>query len=336
MEKRLSYTIVGTFVIVITLALFSFLYWITKYGDNAIAHQYYKTYFTESVSGLSLDSPVKLRGVEIGRVKSISISKKNSEEVEVLLEINKGTPIKKDTFALLDFQGITGLKHVELEGGSKDSPLLVGKDETEIPTIPSRKSVVAMLYDSGESMIEKLNVISEKANKIISEKNVKNIYKIIDNLSHTTTYIDKNKHRLTEMFDQIGSLKASVETNFAAMSKDFKSFKDSSKDFIEHTKKFEDKLDPTFIKLGHASDRLGNASDMAQVFFISVQKELDSGAFNLSEIVERNLQTLNDAAFSMKNTSLKLNDVIEEFKQSPSDIFYKVGTKIPGPGERHE
>ncbi|WP_331775088.1 MlaD family protein [Sulfurospirillum sp. 1612] len=336
MEKRLSYTIVGTFVIAITLALFSFLYWITKYGDNAIEHHYYKTYFTESVSGLSLDSPVKLRGVEIGRVKSISISEKNSEEVKVLLEINKGTPIKKDTFALLDSQGITGLKHVELEGGSKDSPLLMGDDKTKIPTIPSKKSVIAMLYDSGESMIEKLNVISEKANKILSEQNVQYLSNIIQNLSRTTTFIDENKHRLTEMFDQISLLKASVETNFNAIEKDFKSFKDSSSDLIEHTKKFEDKLTPTFDKLGRASDQLGDASDMAKLFFRSVQKELDSGAFNLSDIVERNLQILNDAAFSIKDTSLKLDDVIEEFKQSPSDIFYKVGTKIPGPGERHE
>ena len=93
MEKRLSYIVVGTFVIVITVSLLAFLFWLAKYGNKSIEHDYYNTYFKESVSGLNVESLVKLRGVEVGRVKKITINKGNSEEVEVLLEIIKDTPI---------------------------------------------------------------------------------------------------------------------------------------------------------------------------------------------------------------------------------------------------
>ncbi|MDX1808544.1 MAG: MlaD family protein [Sulfurospirillaceae bacterium] len=335
MEKRLSYTVVGAFVIIITLALFFFLYWITKYGSKSIEHDYYKTYFTESVSGLSLDSPVKLRGVEVGRVKSISISKNNSEEVEILLEIKQGTPIKKDTYSILDTQGITGLKHVELEGGTKTSPLLLQK-KGEVPTIISKKSILATLYDSSESMVQKLNVISEKASKVLSQQNIDNISKIIINLSNTTEYLDKNKQKLTQMFDQINELKTNIEVDFHSIRNNFNEFTVSSKDFIKHTKDFEDKLVPSFDKLGRASDRLGAASDVAKIFFVEVQKDLVDGKFNLADIVERNMQILNETAFSIQGLSLRLDNAIEEFKQSPSDVLYKVGKKIPGPGESHE
>lgn len=69
MEKRLSYTIVGTFVIGLFIALVAFMFWLGKYGDKATQFDYYYTYFEESVSGLNIASLVKLRGVEIGRVK---------------------------------------------------------------------------------------------------------------------------------------------------------------------------------------------------------------------------------------------------------------------------
>lgn len=63
-------------------------------------------------------------GVEIGNVENISIYDKENLGVNILIKIKKGTPIKEDTFATLQFQGITGLKFVQLQGGSKNSPKL--------------------------------------------------------------------------------------------------------------------------------------------------------------------------------------------------------------------
>ena len=51
----------------------------------------------------------------------------SSEEIEVILEVKGGTPIKQDTVAILESQGITGLKYIDLVGGTKNSPLLKTK-----------------------------------------------------------------------------------------------------------------------------------------------------------------------------------------------------------------
>ncbi len=335
MEKRLSYTVVGAFVIIITLSLFFFLYWLTKYGNESVKHDYYKTYFTESVSGLSLDSPVKLTGVEVGQVKKISINKKNSEEVEVLLQIKKGTPIKKDTYATLDTQGITGLMHIELKGGSQNSPLLTSKN-AEIAVIPSKKSILATLYDSSESIIKKISSVSDKVNLILSEKNMNNFSRIVANLSNTTDYIDNNKQKISQMFDQINELKINIENNLNTITKNISVFTDDSKDFLNHTKSFEDTLIPTFNKLGRMSDRVGDASDTTKEFFYGIKKELINGEFNIADIVRQNMQIINETALSLRNLSFKLDALIGELKNSPSDILYKSSKKIPGPGESHE
>ncbi len=335
MEKRLSYIVVGAFVIVLALSLFSFLYWLAKYGDEAVAHDYYHTYFTESVSGLSKESAVKYRGVEVGRVKKISINKKNSEEVEILLEIVAGTPIKVDTYAMLDTQGITGLKYIELKGGSRNSALLKSKKD-EIATIQSRKSVLAALFDSSEVITKKINGVLDKISAVLSEQNIKNFSAITTNLSNTTTYIDENRQKIGEMFKQIGELKKSIETNLNTITSDVNSFANSGKTFVTYTKTFEDTLIPSFNKLGSMSDRAGAASNATRIFFENMQKELKNGEFSFADIVEQNLQTLNETILTIRNLSLKLDETVSELKNSPSDLLYKSSKKIPGPGESHE
>ena len=310
MEKRLSYIVVGVFVITITLSLFFFLFWLAKYGNENIKRDYYNTYFKESVSGLNVESLVKLRGVEVGRVKKISINKENSEEVEVLLEIIKGTPIKEDSYTVLDSQGITGLKYIELKGGQNKSKLLITSKDS-ISTIPSKKSVMSQLFDSSESITDKIDTILDRISVVLNEKNLQNIEKIVDNLATTTDYVDENTNKIDKLFLQID-------------------------EFLEHTKKFERDVLPPLMKIGVMSDKAGDAADRTGDFFTGMQKELDKGEFSLSSIVEQNLQILNETSLSIRSLSLKLEETVESLKESPSDLLYKSNEKILGPGESHE
>ncbi|MDF1874117.1 MCE family protein [Sulfurimonas sp. SAG-AH-194-I05] len=329
MEKRLSYIIVGTFVIVITIALLSFLFWLTKYGNTSIKHDYYYTYFEESVSGLNIESLVKLRGVEVGRVKKITINKDNSEEVEVLLEILQDTPIKVDTFTVLDSQGITGLKYIELKGGYNKSQRLP-LEEGKIAVIPSKKSVMSHLFDSSESITVKIETILDKVNYVLSKhnmdqissllsktntlmsnENMNNISLTMDNVAETTTYINQNKQKMSELVVSIN-------------------------DFLEHTKQFERDMLPSITKMGVMSDKASGAADRTSEFFVDMRKELKNGEFNMASIIEENLQILNETAISLRDLSLKMESTVEAIKESPSDLLYKSNKKILGPGESHD
>ena len=310
MEKRLSYIVVGTFIITITIALFVFLFWLAKYGDKNVEHDYYHTYFQESVSGLNIESLVKLRGVEVGRVKKISINKNNSEEVEVLLEIKQGTPIKKDTYTVLDSQGITGLKYIELKGGYQESALLETSQD-KIATIKSKKSIMSSLFDSSESITQKMENILDKVNILLSANNVENISKMIDDMSNTMLYVSENKQKIGKTLDELNK-------------------------FLIHTKQMEKEMLPLFIKLGTMSDKAGNASDKTAEFFSGMSTELKKGEFNVADIVEQNIQILNEAAISIRNLSQKLEITVDELGDSPSDMIFKSNEKILGPGESHE
>ncbi len=335
MEKRLSYILVGSFVVILTLSMFAFTYWLAKYGDESAKHDYYYAYFTESVSGLNVESPVKFRGVEVGRIKEISINKNNSEEIEVLLEIKQGTPIKKDTYAVLDTQGITGLKYINIEGGSKNSPRLISK-KGKIATIRVKKSILASLYDDGDMMAKKINTLLGKVDSVLNEKNIKEINSMIINLSNTTKYIDENKQKVMQVFEQITQLKENITKDLKIVTNSFANFSNDGRKFLKHTGEIEDALIPSLTKLGYMGDRVSKASDTTKDFFADLQTKLKDGEFDFADIVGQNMQVLNETALSLRKLSLKLDEMVDELKNSPSDILYKSTRKIPGPGESHE
>lgn len=328
MEKRLSYITVGAFVLIIGFSTMAFLFWLAKYGNKSVEYDYYKTYFTESVSGLNIESLVKLRGVEVGRVRKISINKENSEEVEILLEIIQDTPIKEDSYTMLDTQGITGLKYIELKGGTKESARLkTSKDN--ISVIESKKSLLSNLYDSSESITNKVDKILDKVAVLLSPENIENISKITQNLNVTTKYIDDNKQKF-------GSFLDTAHESLGMVTSDVSRFVEESKVFLEHTKRFEDELLPSFAKLGSMSDRAGAASDTTKEFFSGMTKELKNGQMSFADIVEENLEVLNQTALSLRDLTIKLNQTVEKLEQSPSDILFKSREDILGPGESNE
>ena len=124
MEPRVNYFLAGIFVLVLGAAMVAGLLWLSV-GTSTRDYDKYYVYMTESVAGLNTDAPVKFQGVDVGRVIDIRLDPKNPERVRLVLAIEKGTPIKEDTIAVLGFQGLTGIAHLNLTGHiSGESPPL--------------------------------------------------------------------------------------------------------------------------------------------------------------------------------------------------------------------
>ena len=121
MESKVNYVVVGLFTLLLTSALIAGVLWLSAGNKYSKVYDTYNVFMNESVSGLNRNAPVKYRGVEVGRVRQIELSKLNSEQVRIELNIEHGSPIKEDTVAIMKSQGLTGIAFIELSGGSNAS-----------------------------------------------------------------------------------------------------------------------------------------------------------------------------------------------------------------------
>lgn len=200
MESRVNYTIVGLFVVILTAAMLSFAYWLTKsYGE-----QVYDTYYvhlSESVAGLNTDAAVKYRGVDVGTVTNIGINPENPEEVRLVLKINHEMHIKTDTTAAISFYGITGLAFIELKGQDKDAPRLEIDDGT-VPVIPSRPSTMKRIDQSMSQLAEKSAQALDNINRLLNDKNLKNFEDLLIETRGLATDLRNQLHDIQTLMDK--------------------------------------------------------------------------------------------------------------------------------------
>ncbi|MCG6910142.1 MAG: MlaD family protein [Deltaproteobacteria bacterium] len=105
--------------------------------------KFYVAYFDETVQGLDRDSPVKYRGVSIGKVHSIGVAP-DARLIRVVLKIETGLQLDKSIVAELKAVGITGLMYVELEK-KRAGDILVSQREafpSPYPVIDTRPSEI--------------------------------------------------------------------------------------------------------------------------------------------------------------------------------------------------
>lgn len=116
---------------------------------------FYVCYFDESVQGLDVDSPVKYRGVHIGRVQAISVAP-DGKLIEVILKIEsdvKADGDSKNLVAQLKSVGITGLMFIELEQKGNDKYVyLPFSFKPEFPVIATKPSEISKIFQGIEDI----------------------------------------------------------------------------------------------------------------------------------------------------------------------------------------
>lgn len=183
--------------------------------------------FSQSVSGLEAGAPVKYNGVAVGRVEAIAINPKDVTQVQVQITVDGGTPVKRDTKAVINMAGITGLKFIELIGGTNEAGSLElnGRIEAEL-------SMLDMLSDQAGVIVRKiddllgnmvvltgsenqrrlartlseLEEVSRQVNRLVAVKS-KDIDKIMSNVALAS---DELPAILAETRDTVGMVRESV------------------------------------------------------------------------------------------------------------------------------
>jgi phospholipid/cholesterol/gamma-HCH transport system substrate-binding protein len=303
MDTKVNFSKIGFFVIILFILLLAFIFWLGKYGFEKKRYDYYTVYFTESVSGLNLESPIKYKGFEVGNVKNIKINPKNSEQIEITIAIDEGIPIKEDNFATLGTLGITGLKYIELKGGSHTSKLL-DANENNRKIIQSKQSVIESLELSTKDFKD----ILIQTKKLLSDENLQDLSNLIKNSSNSFKNIDTLTQHLI-----------AKEKAFDALLKEFSHFANTSSD--------------SFKIMSDSASTVKESAAAFELLSEELLKEVQSGSLNIKEISKESLEKLNGVLKNLDSTLLQTQNFIEELEKSPSDIIFKQQAIEYGPGE---
>jgi phospholipid/cholesterol/gamma-HCH transport system substrate-binding protein len=172
METRAPFVVVGAFVLAAIAAVFGFVYWLHNTGGLGPRATYH-IQFDGSVPGLLVGAAVLFNGIRVGEVTDLGLAPDSPRRVNATISVASTTPVRSDTKVGLEFQGLTGVPVVALEGGvllsnsGEVSTLIADPGAGEGMTQAARSAlrrVDSVLADNAEPLkntIANLQVFSE-------------------------------------------------------------------------------------------------------------------------------------------------------------------------------
>lgn len=170
METRANYALIGAFVLLATAAVLSFVLWLGSSQFNR-DYQIYDIVFPGPVV-LEEGASVRYIGITVGEVESVRINRNDPSQVRARIRVDRSTPVKSDSTAIIDFAGITGVTFVQITAGSEEAGPLLPAPYQDIPVIPAGPTPLAALFDGGAEIVGKASVTIDQLSKVLTDDNI--------------------------------------------------------------------------------------------------------------------------------------------------------------------
>src|SRR6185369_15941297 len=182
METRAPYVLIGTFVLAAILAVFSFVYWLNNTGGIGPRTSYH-VQFQGPVPGLLVGAGVLFNGIRVGEVTQIGLAADNPRFVNATISVASTTPVRTDTKVGLDFQGLTGVPVVTLEGG-----MIVAKAGEPVTLIAEAGAGQSMTQAARDALRRIDTVLEDNSGPL--KDTIANLKTFSDGLARNTGKID--------------------------------------------------------------------------------------------------------------------------------------------------
>jgi phospholipid/cholesterol/gamma-HCH transport system substrate-binding protein len=315
MEAKFSYAVVGFFVLVLGAVLIGGVLWVSSgryYGKSYVP---YRTYMTDSVAGLNLNAPVKYHGVDVGFVRRIALNPANTEQVELTLAILHGTPVKDDTVAIMETQGLTGIAYVELTGGSKDAPLLTPQRGEDVPVIKSGPSLLTRFETAIYGALAGLTRATDTFNALLSDDNRRAFAETLADLRTVSRTLAKRS--------------SSIDASLAGAERTMK----SAERTMSNTAAFTGDLPRLVQRIERSADALDRMADAVARAGSTATTTLEDSRAELQRFTGEGLPEARALIGEMRETTATLRRLADELERNPDILVRGRPVTRRGPGE---
>jgi phospholipid/cholesterol/gamma-HCH transport system substrate-binding protein len=308
MENKAHALAAGIFVALMTVLVLGLAAWLTR--DTGVRDPY-EISTKETVTGLAEQAPVRFRGVDVGKVKRIGFDPKAVGNVLIRIEVDRETPLTRETFATLSYQGVTGLAFVQLTDEGKPAPRLAPNDEVP-PRIPLHPGLLARLEERGEAILEQVQQVTTRVNTVLGPDNQKRVTDALENISRAASSTEQ----------LVSNVNTTVTRRVDPALAEFTTTMRGAQRSVE--------------KIGNAADQFSataqslNAPDGAVA---RLSQGTDALALAAETFSATTLPRINRAADEATRTVRTLNRAINDLTENPQMLIYGEGTQKPGPGE---
>ena len=308
MDAKVNYTIVGTIGLLLIAVFVGIMIWMSQ-SKSAAHYNTYVSYFHQDIGGLNSQSHVRLNGIKVGKVKSVSLVKGDMTEVKVVMLIEGRIKVTTGSYTVIQSQGLTGSDYIALKSKSATGPELTKKPGQPYPVIPTKASLITDVEHSLKGTTKELETLIARANDLLKRPNREAINNSLQNIDKVTTVIANNSEKLNESLESMKTILANTST--------------ASKQFPEMV----NQAVATLHSFDQLATDLGSTNQHAKLTLTKASAAMQNVSDQLVPAAQQLLQQLN-------RMTATLNQFGKELSHNPSMLIRGKYPSPPGPGEK--
>lgn len=179
METKANYTLIGLFTLAGLIGIVGLFLWFARVElDRQFA--YYDIRFT-SVAGLSTASDVRFSGLPVGQVVDVRFSPERDGTITVRVEVVAETPVRTDSIATIEAQGVTGVSFVSIGPGTPSAQLLGLPADGAVPVLSSGRSMIQSLSEDAPALASETLRVVQDVGELFRGENAGRVDRILEN-----------------------------------------------------------------------------------------------------------------------------------------------------------
>ena len=306
MERNANYALVGIASLVLFVGMVVFVFWLARVQFNR-DYDVYDILFIGPVRGLSEGGEVHFNGIKVGEVTDINLDKRDPNRVIARTRLSAEVPIRVDSFATLEPQGITGVNYVQITAGTPTKRLL--KDSVpdgQIPVIQSQRSALSDLLQGGGTVLTRTIEALDRINRVLSDENVQTFSAALSDVQAVTAEARERKGVIADLQKAAQGVETAAN-EIAELSR-------STKGLVDTDGK------RTIAELGDAAEEIKAAA-----------KDVRGMVGNLDgptkDFATTGLPQLTRAIVTLQSAAESLDRLVGEVEQNPQGVVGKAPAK---------
>ena len=315
MENKSHAFAAGLFVLVVTALVVGLGVWLTRDRGN---YQSYELSSGEGVAGLQPQAAVRYKGVSVGRVTHIGFDSQASGNVLIRSAVSVDAPITPTTFAVLGYQGVTGLAYVLLDDAGEPYPA-IAPGPSGLPRLPLRTSPFTQLFDQGPAILSRVQEATERINQVLSDDNQRLLRELLANTGQAAGSV----HTLSQRLD--ATVQQRLDPALAALPP----LAREATGALQSMRQAGEQVSGMAAEIGQTAKRINAPGGTLE--------QTERGAQALAQAVERfgttTLPRMERAADETARAARLTGRAASSLGENPQGILYGPGRGQPGPGE---
>ena len=318
MATRAQQIRLGIFFLV-SLAVLALFFSVVA-GSHLLSQRdtYYIEFTDMPISGLNKGASVKYLGLSIGRIEDISIAPDDLATVVVEISIDKEraeNAIRTDTEARMASLGITGLKYIELFGGSDDAQVL-----SPGATIAASETFFSTLQERAEVLSSKIEQSVDKLNALLSSENQRVFTEMLSNAGNLLTTANALVQDNRSAFDETAANMVATSRSLVQASATLAATTDSLHALLVGAK-LQQTVDDMQVTMHKLRQQMDGPIPLLVAKIDTVVSNIDRTFVGIDQTVGASRQNLLRAMQDLEETLQNIRETTEIIRENPAVLI---------------